>query len=61
MQSRFHLYEGYGVEQVTFPVRVFQLLNVKKYIVTNASGAINLNYKPGDLMIISYHIGLFSP
>lgn len=61
MQGRFHLYEGYGVEQVTFPVRVFQLLNVKKYIVTNASGAINLNYKPGDLMIISDHIGLFFP
>ena len=61
MQGRFHLYEGYGVEQVTFPVRVFQLLNVKNYIVTNASGAINLNYKPGDLMIISDHIGLFCP
>lgn len=59
MQGRFHLYEGYTAEEVTFPVRVFQLLGVKNYIVTNASGAVNLSYKPGDLMIIKDHIGLF--
>lgn len=59
MQGRFHLYEGYSVQDVTFPVRVFQLLGVENFIVTNAAGAINLDYKPGDLMIINDHIGLF--
>lgn len=61
MQGRFHLYEGYSVEEVTLPVRVFQLLGVENYIVTNAAGAINLDYKPGDLMIIEDHISLFCP
>ena len=59
MQGRFHLYEGYSAEEVTLPVRVFQLLGVENYIVTNAAGAINLDYKAGDLMIIEDHIGLF--
>lgn len=61
MKGRFHLYEGYSPEDVTLPVRVFQLLGIKNYIVTNAAGAINLSYKPGDLMIINDHIGLFCP
>lgn len=61
MQGRFHLYEGYSAEEVTLPVRVLQLLGVKNFIVTNAAGAINLSYKPGDLMIIKDHIGLFCP
>lgn len=59
MQGRFHLYEGYSAEEVTLPVRVFQLLGIENYIVTNAAGAVNLDYKPGDLMIIKDHIGLF--
>ena len=59
MQGRFHLYEGYSAGEVTLPVRVFQLLGIENYIVTNAAGAVNLDYKPGDLMIIKDHIGLF--
>lgn len=59
MQGRFHLYEGYGTDDITLPVRVFQLLGIKNYIVTNAAGAVNMSYKPGDFMIIKDHIGLF--
>ncbi len=61
MQGRFHLYEGYGTEDVTLPVRVFQMLGVKTFIVTNAAGAINMQYHVGDFMIIKDHIGLFCP
>lgn len=61
MQGRFHLYEGYSTDDVTLPVRVFQLLGVKNLIVTNAAGAINTSYKPGDLMIINDHISFFCP
>lgn len=61
MQGRFHLYEGYGTEDVTLPVRVFQMLGVKTFIVTNAAGAINMQYQVGDFMIIKDHIGLFCP
>lgn len=61
MQGRFHLYEGYGTDDVTLPVRVFQMLGVKTLVVTNAAGAINMNYHVGDLMIIKDHISLFCP
>lgn len=61
MQGRFHLYEGYGTDDVTLPVRIFQLMGIKNYIVTNAAGAVNLSYKPGDFMLIEDHIGLFCP
>lgn len=61
MQGRFHFYEGKSAEEIMLPVRAFQLLGVKNYIVTNASGAVNLDYKPGDLMLITDHIGLFCP
>lgn len=61
MQGRFHLYEGYPVEQVTLPVRVFALLGIKNIILTNAAGGINSEYKPGDFMLIEDHIGLFCP
>lgn len=58
MSGRFHSYEGYDFEQLVIPVRVFKLLGVKTTIVTNAAGAVNPAYKPGDVMIISDHIKL---
>ncbi|KEI07532.1 purine-nucleoside phosphorylase [Clostridium botulinum] len=58
MQGRFHFYEGYKMQEVTFPVRVMKLLGISKLIVTNAAGAVNTNYKPGDLMLISDHLNL---
>ena len=51
-QGRFHYYEGYGMKDVTLPVRVMQKIGVKTLIVTNAAGGVNLGYHPGELMVI---------
>lgn len=56
MSGRFHLYEGYSMQEATFPIRVFSLLGIEKIIVTNAAGGINENFKPTDLMLIEDHI-----
>lgn len=61
MQGRFHLYEGYSAEQVTYPIRVAYLLGVRSLLLTNAVGAINTSFQVGDLMMITDHIRLFDP
>jgi len=58
MQGRFHLYEGYSLRDITFPIRVMHLLGVKKLLVSNAAGAINPDFKKGELMLIDDHINL---
>lgn len=58
MSGRFHSYEGYDFEQLVIPVRVFKLLGVKATILTNAAGAVNETYRPGDIMIVKDHIKL---
>lgn len=58
MQGRFHMYEGYSLAKVTFPVRVFQLLGVNTLVVTNAAGGLNSKFEVGDIMLIRDHINL---
>jgi len=58
MQGRFHFYEGYSLEEVTFPIRVLKLLGVRTIILTNAAGSLNTEFTPGSLMVITDHINL---
>ena len=58
MQGRFHFYEGYPIQDVTFPVRVMKLLGVQKLAVTNAAGAVNKEFNPGDLMLLTDHLNM---
>jgi len=58
LSGRAHYYEGYTLQQVVFPVRVLGRMGVKTLILTNAAGSVNVNYKPGELMVISDHINL---
>ncbi len=58
MQGRFHLYEGYSLQDVTYPVRIMEKLGITTLLVSNAAGAINLNFKKGELMLIEDHINL---
>ncbi len=60
LEGRFHFYEGYSPEQVSFPVRVLKLLGVQNLILSNAAGGVNPNYQVGDLMIIKDHISFFT-
>ena len=56
MQGRYHFYEGYSMQTVTFPVKVMKKLGVKTLIITNAAGAVTTEFTPGDLMLITDHI-----
>ncbi|PIF01022.1 MAG: purine-nucleoside phosphorylase [Maribacter sp.] len=58
MEGRFHLYEGYDFVDITYPIRIMHKLGIKKLFVSNAAGAINLDFKKGDLMLIEDHINL---
>ena len=59
MQGRFHYYEGYTMQQVTFPVRVMRELGIKTLFVSNAAGGMSPDFSIGDLMIITDHINFF--
>ena len=58
MQGRFHYYEGYNMQEITFPIRMMKMLGVETLFISNASGAVNLSFQNGDLMVIDDHINL---
>ncbi len=60
MQGRFHFYEGYGMDQVVFPIQVMHAMGINQLLVTNAAGGVNESFKPGDLMLITDHIKLIA-
>ena len=61
MAGRFHFYEGYGTDEVVFPIRVMKVLGIETLLVSNAAGGTNKHWKVGDLMIIKDHISQFTP
>jgi len=60
MQGRFHAYEGYNMQEITFPIRVMHALGITSILLSNAAGGINLDFKKGDLVILDDHIDLQS-
>ncbi len=60
MKGRFHFYEGWNMNEVVFPLRIFKLLGIDNLILTNAAGGINTQFKPGDLMLIKDHISFLA-
>lgn len=58
MQGRTHYYEGYSMQEVTYPIRIMKMLGIQTLFLSNAAGALNLNFQKGDLMIIEDHINL---
>jgi purine-nucleoside phosphorylase len=58
MQGRFHFYEGYSLQEVTFPIRVLKMLGVRTLVLTNAAGTLKMDFTPGSLMVIGDHLNL---
>lgn len=58
MQGRFHLYEGYNLQEVTFPIRVIHALGIETLLISNAAGAVNQSFRKGELMMLEDHINL---
>ena len=61
MKGRFHYYEGHDIRKVVFPIRAFGTLGIKNLIITNAAGGVNTGFEPGDLMLITDHLGFNVP
>lgn len=61
MQGRFHYYEGYSMDQITFPIRIMKQLGIETLVISNAAGGLNPDFKESDLMIINDHISFFIP